>query len=340
MNRRTLLLAAPALLLTPRPTPTQPAPPPPASSPFTPALDSAAALTPLRTVHVAHNNQLAAARAYNGASLTAPANIKSASKSVMSALVGIAIDKGVLEGPDQPIAPLLARDLPADPDPRLAQITIGNLLSMQAGLARTSGPNYGRWIASSNWVRAALAEEFEAEPGGLMLYSTGSTHLLSAILTRKTGRPTLALAREWLGPVEGFAVTSWDRDPQGIYFGGNQMAMRPSSLLTFGELYRRGGLDADGTRIVSQAWIDESWRVRTQSRFTGDGYGYGWFRRRLGGADVAYAWGYGGQMLYIAPERGLTLAMTSATDSPAGRSGHRDDLHRLAAALIEAVGTG
>ncbi|GLK83676.1 serine hydrolase domain-containing protein [Ancylobacter defluvii] len=340
MNRRTLLLAAPVLLLTPRPTPAQPAPTPPASSPFTPALDSASSLAPLRTAHVAHNNQFAAARAYNGASLTAPANIKSASKSVMSALVGIAIDKGVLEGPDQPIAPLLARDLPDDPDPRLAKVTIGNLLSMQAGLARTSGPNYGRWIASGNWVRAALAEEFEAEPGGLMLYSTGSTHLLSAILTRKTGRPALALARDWLGPVEGFAIASWDRDPQGIYFGGNQMAMRPSSLLAFGELYRRGGLTADGTRIVSQAWIDESWRVRTQSRFTGDGYGYGWFRRRLGGADVAYAWGYGGQMLYIAPERGLTLAMTSATDSPAGRSGHRDDLHRLAATLIEAAGAG
>lgn len=342
MNRRTLLLAAPALLLTPRPAPAQPAsaPVPPTSSPFTPVLDSAAALAPLRTVHVAHNNQLVAARAYNGVGLDAPANIKSASKSVMSALVGIAIDKGVLESPDQPIAPLLARDLPDDPDPRLAKVTIGNLLSMQAGLARTSGPNYGRWIASRNWVRAALAEPFEEDPGGSMLYSTGSTHLISAILTRKAGRPTLALAREWLGPVEGFAITSWDRDPQGIYFGGNQMAMRPSSLLAFGEIYRRGGTTADDARIVSQAWIDESWRVRTQSRFTGDGYGYGWFRRRLGGADVAYAWGYGGQMLYIAPARGLTLAMTSATDAPAGRSGHRDDLHRLAAALIEAAGTG
>ena len=336
MKRRTLL-AVPFLLLTSRLAPAQSVAAP---SPFIPILDSAAALTPLRTVHIAHDGQTVAARAYNGASLTAPVNIKSASKSVMSALVGIAIDKGVLEGPDQPIAPLLPRDLPTDPDPRLARVTIGNLLSMQAGLARTSGPNYGRWIASRNWVRAALAAEFEAEPGGPMLYSTGSTHLLSAILTRATGRPTLALAREWLGPVEGFAIASWDRDPQGIYFGGNQMAMRPSSLLAFGELYRRGGTAADGTRVVSQAWIEQSWQVRTQSRFTGDGYGYGWFRRMLGGADVAYAWGYGGQMLYVAPERGLTIAMTSDTDSPAGRTGHRDDLHRLAAALIEAAHVG
>lgn len=337
MNRRTLLLAAPALLVLPRHAPAQPASAQPAPSPFTPALDSASALAPLRTVHIAHDNRLAAARAYNGASLTAPANIKSASKSVMSALVGIAFDKGVLDGPNQPVAPLLTGDLPADPDPRLARVTIGNLLSMQAGLARTSGPNYGRWIASRNWVRAALAQPFEEEPGGPMLYSTGSTHLLSAILTRRTGRPTLALARDWLGPVEGFAIASWERDPQGVYFGGNQMAMRPSSLLAFGELYRRGGVTADGTRVIPQAWIEESWKVRTQSRFTGDGYGYGWFRRSLGGADVAYAWGYGGQMLYIVPERGLTIAMTSAADSPAGRTGHRDDLHYLAGRLIEAA---
>jgi hypothetical protein len=53
-----------------------------------------------------------------------------------------------------------------------------------------------------------------------MIYSTGSTHLLSAILTRQTGRSTLALARDWLGPLEGFAIASWERDPQGLYLGG------------------------------------------------------------------------------------------------------------------------
>ncbi|TIP96419.1 MAG: 6-aminohexanoate hydrolase, partial [Mesorhizobium sp.] len=70
---------------------------------------------------------------------------------------------------------------------------------------------------------------FDDEPGGAMLYSTGSTHLLSTILTRRTGRSTLELAREWLGPQQGFSITAWDRDPQGIYLGGNQMAMSPRS---------------------------------------------------------------------------------------------------------------
>jgi CubicO group peptidase (beta-lactamase class C family) len=208
---------------------------------------------------------------------------------------------------------------------------------MQAGLGRTSGPNYGRWISSRDWVRAALAEPFDDEPGGAMLYSTGSTHLLSSILTRKTGRSTLALARDWLGPVEDFSITDWERDPQGVYLGGNQMAMSTRSLLAFGELHRNGGRTSDGRQVIPPDWIEQSWQLRTNSRYTGDGYGYGWFLREIGGQDVRYAWGYGGQMLYIVPALRLTVAMTSDEASPAARSGHRDDLHALLARIIAAV---
>ncbi|WP_242465116.1 serine hydrolase domain-containing protein [Rhodospirillum rubrum] len=221
-------------------------------------LDRAAQFGALETVIIAQSGYTLAERGYRGHSPGAPTNIKSASKSVISALVGIAIDKGVLSGTDQKIAPLLASDLPADPDPRLAEITIGNLLSMQAGLGRTSGPFYGRWVASANWVRAALARPFADDPGGRMLYSTGSSHLLSAILTRTTGRSTLALARDWLGAQPGFVLSGWDRDPQGIYFGGNQMAMSPRALLAFGELYRTRGKTAEGRHVIPAAWIDQS----------------------------------------------------------------------------------
>jgi CubicO group peptidase (beta-lactamase class C family) len=301
------------------------------------ALDEGNALGQLKAVIVARDGDVLAERGYRGHSASAATNIKSASKSIVSALVGIAIDKGVLDGVDQPIAPLLASDLPADPDPRLAEVTIGNLLSMQAGLERTSGANYGAWISSPNWVRDALARPFADEPGGAMLYSTGSSHLLSAILTRATRRSTLALARDWLGPLEGFSIAGWERDPQGIYLGGNQMAMSTRSLLAFGELYRNAGRTPDGRQLVSPEWIEASWRPRTASRFTGDAYGYGWFQRDIGGRTVHYAWGYGGQMIYIVPSLELTVVMTSDADSPAGRSGHRDRLHELTRSIIEAV---
>jgi len=300
-------------------------------------LDAAEKLQNLETVLVSRNGDVLAERAYRGNSVSRATNIKSASKSVISALVGIAIDKKLLKGVDQPIAEILKADLPRDADPRLATVTIGNLLSMQAGLSRMSGPNYGRWVSSGNWVRTALAAPFDADPGQGMLYSTASTHLLSAILTRVGKKSTLALAREWLGPLDGFSISAWERDPQGIYLGGNQMAMTPRSLLAFGELYRRGGVTPEGVRLLSQAWIDQSWQTRTHSVFNGDGYGYGWFLSEMAGEQVNYGWGYGGQMLYIVPSLGLTVVMTSDDSAPSARSGYRDQLHALLAAIIVAV---
>ena len=300
-------------------------------------LDGTAEHSQLRTVVIARRGTVVAERGFRGQSVAVPTNIKLASKSIIAALVGIAIDKGILAGVDQKIAPLLEKDLPPNPDPRLANITIGHLLSMQAGLERTSGANYGRWVSSSNWVRTALSRPFVDTPGGGMLYSTGSTHLLSAILTRQTGRSTLALARDWLGPLKGFSIANWERDPQGIYLGGNQMAMSPRSLLAFGELYRNGGRTADGRSLLPAGWIELSWQRRTASRFTGDGYGYGWFLREIAGKEVRYAWGYGGQMLYIVPELDLTVVMTSDDASPAGRTGYREALHQLMGRIIGAI---
>lgn len=304
---------------------------------FDAILDEAARLEALEVVIVARDGDIVAERGYGDHSPDDPTNIKSASKTVMSALVGMAIDKGVLEGVDQKVAALLPDDLPENADPRLDDINVGHLLSMQAGLAPTSGPNYGRWVVSSNWVRSALAQPFETDPGGRMLYSTGSTHLLSAILTREGGESSLALARDWFAPVDDFAIGGWERDPQGIYLGGNQMAMSPRSLLAFGEVYRNGGLAPDRTRVISEDWIEQSWIERTQSRFTGDGYGYGWFLHDIAGADVRYAWGYGGQMLYIVPELALSVVMTSDENSPSAANGHRDALHALMGEIIEAV---
>ncbi|MEF2072838.1 serine hydrolase domain-containing protein [Consotaella aegiceratis] len=299
---------------------------------FDQAVERARGLAPLETLIVAQHGETVIEEGFRGHSTTAPTNIKSASKSVISALVGIAIDEGVLEGPDQTIAPLLANDLPDDPDPRLREITIGNLLSMQAGLERTSGGNYGRWIASANWVRFALSRPFDDEPGGAMLYSTGNSHLLSAILSRRSGRSTLDLARDWLP--ESVRIADWERDPQGIYLGGNQMAMSPRSLLVFGEIYRRGGQDADGNRIIPRDWIEKSWKPRTRSRFTGVAYGYGWFLDRFAGHAVRYGWGYGGQMIYVVPDLALTVAITSDETHPSGRGGYVRELHRLVSEAI------
>ena len=166
-----------------------------------------------------------------------------------------------------------------------------------------------------------------------MLYSTGNTHILSAILTRVSGRSTRELFREWLADPLGIRLGAWDRDPQGIYLGGNNMALSPYGLLRFGELYRKNGV-ADGRHIVPASWIEASWTPRTRSVHSGEAYGLGWFITSMRGHDVRYAWGFGGQMLYVVPDLGLTVVMTSDIDTPSGRTGYVDELHRLIAEQI------
>ncbi|MDA0239766.1 MAG: serine hydrolase, partial [Proteobacteria bacterium] len=268
-------------------------------------LESAAKLPRLRSLIISQQGIILAKRAFRGASLDRPVNIKSISKSIISALVGAAIDRGVLSAADQHVATLLTDSLPENADSRLATITLNHLLSMRSGLERTSGRNYGRWVMSKDWVRFVLSRPFVDEPGGRMLYSTGNSHLLSAILTRASGRNTLALARDWLGKPLNIHIPGWQTDPKGIYFGGNNMTLSPNALLRFGEMYRAGGI-ANGRRILSENWIRQSWQPRTRSPFSGDAYGYGWFITEVCGQPAYYARGFGGQFLYVVPEFGLT----------------------------------
>ncbi|HEX6114255.1 MAG TPA: serine hydrolase [Geminicoccaceae bacterium] len=293
-------------------------------------LARAAALPRLHALLVARGGAEHVAEAFRGPGLERPVNVKSVSKSVMAALAGAAIERGILAGVDQRIAPLLDGLVPEDADPRVDAITIDHLLTMRAGLERTSGRNYGRWVNSRNWVRYALSRPFVDQPGGRMLYSTGSYHLLSAVLTRVSGRSTLELARAWLGEPLGIEIPPWTRDPQGFYLGGNNMLLSPRALLRFAEMYRRGGT-YDGQQVLPASWIEASWTPRVRSRFTGHAYGYGWFIARARGHPVFYGWGYGGQMIYVVPDLALTAVMTSDHDGPSGRSGYVRELHALLA---------
>jgi CubicO group peptidase (beta-lactamase class C family) len=92
--------------------------------------------------------------------------------------------------------------------------------------------------------------------------------------------------------------------------------------------------------VLPADWIEESWQPRTQSVFHDDLYGYGWFLTEMSGERVAYAWGYGGQMIYVAPELALTAVMTSSENRASARTGHRDALHRLMRRIVAAVKNG
>jgi len=323
-RRRTLALALPALV---------PFGIARADTPLDAALDRAMRFDRLRSIVVADAGGVLGSRAAKGVSLDRVATVKSVSKTLLALLTGIAIERGELEGLGMTLGEAAPGLIPAGADPQVADITIEDLITMRAGLERTSGRNYGGWVASGDWVADALSRPMVAEPGGRFLYSTGSFHVLGAVLAERTGESLLTLARRWLGRPLGIEIPPWTRDPQGRYMGGNNMALTPTGLARIGQMALDGGRWR-GEQVVPAAWLAESWVPRTRSPFSGHDYGLGWFLPDWGDSRVAYARGYGGQMLYVAPDAGVTVAITSDPARPARSGGYAGDLNRLFADTI------
>ena len=277
---------------------------------------------------VMENGTEALAETFRGPGLDAPANVKSVSKTLVAALLGAAIDRGRVPGVTASLGEVAPGLIPSAADPRVAGITLEDLVTLRAGLERTSGANYGPWVASSDWVADALSRPLVAAPGGRMLYSTGSTHVLGAALSEATGESLLTLARDWLGAPLGIDIPPWTRDPQGYYMGGNEMALSPRAMARFGEMVRQGGT-WEGARVLSTDWLAASFRPRTRSPWSGLSYGYGWFLGRAGGADYALARGYGGQVIAVCPQKGVTVAITSDPLQPARSDGYFGALQAL-----------
>ena len=289
---------------------------------FAEALHAAGQMPRLHSLLISYNGELVIEKYFNGRTGRQTANVKSVSKSWISALVGIAIERGHIQGLDQPISEFYGEMLADENDVAKRSITVGNLLSMQAGLETTSFYNYGAWVLSDDWVRFALQQPLRAEPGTRLLYSTGNTHLLSDILTRATGKSTLQFARDELGQPLGFHLEAWPTDPNGIYFGGNNMEITPRQMLAFGELYLNKGR-ANGRQVVPESWVDISMQRRAESaRERGRYYGYGWWLRDMAGVQTAYAWGYGGQFILLAPQLDLVVVTTSSSSPGSERRSH------------------
>ncbi|MDH3443148.1 MAG: beta-lactamase family protein [Deltaproteobacteria bacterium] len=281
------------------------------------AIERAARISRLRSLLISIDGELVEERYFNGTGPSKWENIKSVSKSIISTLVGIALDRGYLQNVRDPIGKYFPQYLGSADDAAKRDITIEDLLTMRAGLETTSNRNYGRWVRSSNWIRHALNRPMVEAPGGRMIYSTGNSHLLSAILTKSSGMSTFEFARRYLADPAEIPIRPWTRDPQGIFLGGNEMHLTTRGMVKFGELYVNGGR-LGNKRIVSETWIEASLKPRTVSRWSGREYGYGWWIDRLAGRQSYFAWGHSGQFIFTLPDLKMVVVTTSASSSERG----------------------
>jgi CubicO group peptidase (beta-lactamase class C family) len=245
-------------------------------------------------------------------------NVKSVTKSIVSALVGIALRDRYVTSLDQRLIEFFPQDFSTGSDPRKREITLRDLLTLRSGLSwvESSAESLPPLFASDHWVRHGLSLPLQHAPREVFSYSTLDAHLLSAVLTQVTGMSTLAFANRFLfGPL-GSRATTWASDPQGYNIGGLELYLTPRAMAKIGCLYLRRGR-WEGQQLLPEEYVKDS--SRTQVTPNGgvvvpDTYGYLWWVSTVGPYASYYAIGYGGQTIYVIPALDVVLVTTARWD--------------------------
>ena len=243
--------------------------------------------------------------AWNGRSIT---------KCIMSALTGIALEKGVLKS----LEVTLGESLPDVPKDK-RDITLRQLLTMTSGMPFTDKiPEMPRWLKSNNWVEYLLTLPLGCQPGEKFSYSSGNTHLLAAVINKCLDAKLQEFAQTELFDPLGFGNPYWEIDLQGIPFGSANLFLPIRDMLKIGYLYLQKGF-WEGKPLISQEWVSESTTPKVHANDNFD-YGYAWWLRnyslpnQIKPVKVICACGWAGQRIYIIPEMEVVAAIISKAD--------------------------
>ncbi|MHA2297264.1 MAG: serine hydrolase [Candidatus Hodarchaeales archaeon] len=241
--------------------------------------------------------------------------LHSVTKSITTALIGMAIDKGYIESINQKIIDFFPEKNFSNVDSRKELMTLEHLLTMKTGL------DWPEWeigydspddladqmLACEDSVQFILDKPMVANPGTEFNYNSGASHLLSAIIQRVTGNTTLDFALENLFEPLGISSANvvWETDYQGIARGHSNLFLSPRSLAKFGNLFLNNGT-WNGKQVISKEWIIASTTYKVSSSYQQYGYQW-WILEEFGGYGAA---GLDGHYIFILPEQDMVVAFT------------------------------
>ncbi len=239
--------------------------------------------------------------------------IFSVTKSVVSTLVGIAIDQGYIGSLDHQVLDLFPDKTFENVDDRKKAMTLRDLMTMQSGLDWNERRE-SEFTASKDWVTYVLNTPMRAEPGTESYYCTGCAHVVSAIIQQATHMNTLDFAKKFLFEPLGIKDILWKRGSENVATGGTGLRLRPRDMAKFGYLFLHNG-EWNGQQIVAADWVQQAtitqakWGVDMATDVNLD-YGFMWWTfPRL---KAYLALGFDGQTVFIIPELDLEIVMTAS----------------------------
>lgn len=244
--------------------------------------------------------------------------LQSVTKSITSALIGIAVGRGEIESVDTPLVSLLEDYDLTGVDPKLRKATLEDLLTMRTGIEwhetdRPIGPDNTtiQMEGSDDWVRFTLDQPMDAAPGEKFNYNSGTSHMMSAIIRGATGYTADKYAEEYLfGPL-GIHDYHWKITPAGLPDTEGGLYLEAEQLLKIGQLYLNGGV-WHGTQVLPESWVEQSVAHQVES-INGPfwSYGYQWWLIDRAGTAVWAGMGYGDQYLIVIPDYDLVGVVNS-----------------------------
>jgi len=238
--------------------------------------------------------------------------IYSCTKSLTSAMLGIASGLDQLQGVDQKMTSFFPEyDIQNMSDDKEA-ISIEHLLTMSAGLEwyeleypyGDERNTFRTWTDSGSGVKFVLDRPMVAVPGEEYSYNTGASHVLSGILQKVTGVRSDSFAMERLFEPLGIDQYYWPVDGDGVAYGGSGVRLRPRDMARFGYLYLRNGV-WNGTQIIPETWVNASQQKHMARKYIPNSY-YG-YQFWVSNYDTYSAVGYAGQWITIVPEHNLVV---------------------------------
>ncbi|MFX0169576.1 MAG: serine hydrolase domain-containing protein [Candidatus Hodarchaeota archaeon] len=233
--------------------------------------------------------------------------IYSCTKSIISALTGIALQYGYLTSINQLVVDIFSDRTIANLDARKEAITIEHLLTMTAGFDWDDDVNFFAMQSSGNWVQYVLDCPMRANPGSEWEYNSGASHLLSAMINENSLTGTMTFAEMNLFDPLGITDYLWLTDDQNVPFGGSSLFLTPRDMAKFGFLYLQNGNWA-GEQVVPESWVEAS-TIPQISLGGNTGYGYQWWTN--GQLESFEARGYAGQYIIVIPEHDMVIVFTA-----------------------------
>ena len=268
---------------------------------------------------VVKNGYLVAEKYFHGKSASQLSSRASVTKSITSALVGIALEQGCLSSVDQKMIEFFPELVGQIEDPRKGQITIRHLLQMRAGYPWEESTQELLDLMFSGFRSRNLVDvPLVRDPGSGFDYSNLTTHLLGIIVARACNTDLKSYAQEYLFSPLGGEVAAWLQGWEGYYLGFAEVEITARDMARFGQLYLDDG-QFEGNQVVPAEWVrdslqtytEDAWYYRVGRNWRDSGYGYQWWSIRAGDHRYNLAWGHGGQQIAVLDELDLVVVVTA-----------------------------